>query len=130
MSTRALAFLLSGGAGIPTRVRDTTCVRIIVRQMREQETTDDPAAQREKPPYPSMHVGSSEAFLPVSFYFPGRSLRWIADSCRAGRIPGAVKVGRGWFMRGGDADRLVAAAPPAVPTEDEALADLRRRGVL
>lgn len=77
-----------------------------------------------------MSAAQPAPFLPVAFYFPGRSARWIADACRAGRIPGAVKIGKGWFLRGADADRLVAGAPTAVPSVADAEADLRRRGVL
>ena len=68
--------------------------------------------------------------LPVSFYFPGRSARWVADSCRAGRIPGAFKVGKAWFIRAADVELLGSSAPRGVPTVEDAAADLRRRGVL
>lgn len=72
-----------------------------------------------------------EPLHPVATYFPGRSDRWIAESCRAGRIPGAVLVGRQWLIRQSSVDELVAgAAPRPVPTVDEATADLRARGVL
>jgi len=73
---------------------------------------------------------SDDALLPVTFFFPGRSPRWVAESCRAGRIPGAVKIGKSWFTRASDVDRLVAGTSRGVPTVEDATADLRRRGVL
>ena len=69
------------------------------------------------------------ALSPVASYFPGRSARWVADSCRAGRVPGAFKVGKSWFIRPGDVEALGSGAPQGAPTVDDALADLRRRGV-
>ena len=74
-----------------------------------------------------------DGLLPVSQFFPGRTARWVEDLCRGGRLPGAVKVGRTWTIRRSDFERFVGAKakhlPPRAPTVDEAMADLRRRGV-
>jgi hypothetical protein len=81
------------------------------------------------------------AIRPVIDHFPGRTPRWVNDQCRAGRIRGAIKIGRTWMITTAAVDRLfgggtaanddVRAAPePVVPTMDEALADLRARGIL
>ncbi len=66
------------------------------------------------------------AFRLATSFFPDRSARWVNDSCRAGRIPGAKKIGGSWFLTAQDVERM--STP--VPTEEEALADLRRRGVV
>jgi hypothetical protein len=75
-----------------------------------------------------------DGLRPLHVFFPDRSLRWIADACRAGRLPGAVKVGRVWMIRASDFERWVTgarvaggAAPPSIA---EATAELERRGVL
>ena len=68
--------------------------------------------------------------LPVATFFPGRSPRWIADACRAGRIPGAIKIGRIWMMRPADVDALVAGrSGTRVPTADEVASTLRAHGL-
>lgn len=77
--------------------------------------------------------GDFDGLAAVQQFFAGRSARWVADLCRSGRLPGAVKVGRTWMIRRSDFERFVGAKakhlPPTVPTVDEAMADLRRRGV-
>lgn len=71
---------------------------------------------------------SPDVLIPVSEFFPGRSARWIADTCRAGKIPGAIKVGHQWRIRPRDFDAFVrGAAPPA--NVDAALERLRSHGV-
>ena len=47
-------------------------------------------------------------FVLVALYFPGRSPRWVAEACRAGRIPGARRVGKSWMWRAVDAARFAA----------------------
>ena len=61
-------------------------------------------------------------FILVKDLFPGRSARWVADSCRAGRIPGATKVGASWFVQ--------EQTPSVVmDAEQAAYEDLRCRGI-
>lgn len=72
---------------------------------------------------------------PVVDYFPGRTARWIADACRARRIPGAVKVGNVWMVRESSIAAMVEAAnvaptPYRLPTVEEAAAELRALGLL
>lgn len=76
-----------------------------------------------------------DALRPVTSYLPDWTPRRVNENARAGRIPGVVKVGRSWMLRGSDFDRWVAgdkatAANDAPPTIDEATRELRRRGVL
>ena len=72
----------------------------------------------------------SDAFLPVISFFPGRSLRWVADTCRAGRIPGAMRIGRAWVIRAADVDAFVAGkAARGARTVADAETELRARGV-
>lgn len=73
---------------------------------------------------------------PVQLFFPDQTPRWIADTCRAGKLPGAVKVGKVWMIRESDIERLTKskaekqAEERRIPTVEEAMADLRRRGVV
>ena len=46
--------------------------------------------------------GSTDPLRPVAVFLPDWSARRIADNARAGRIPGAVKVGGMWMLRGSD----------------------------
>jgi len=73
-----------------------------------------------------------DGLVSVASLFPDRSLRWVAESCRAGRIPGARRIGKVWFVRPTDFAAFVSGneATRDVPTEAEATADLRRRGIL
>jgi hypothetical protein len=74
---------------------------------------------------------SPAPLVPVISFFPGRSPRWVAESCRAGRIPGAVRVGKQWLIRESEIAAFVAGrAPRGAPTVADAEADLRARGVL
>lgn len=70
-----------------------------------------------------------DALRPAIEFFPGRSPRWIADACRAKRIPGAVKIGRVWMLRASDVERLVTKKSKRLPTPEEVAEDLRRRGL-
>jgi len=49
---------------------------------------------------------------PVAALFPTRSRRWVADTCRAGRVPGAIKVGREWLISESAAAAFVGGAAP------------------
>lgn len=71
------------------------------------------------------------ALIPVTSFFPGRSSRWVAENCRSGRVPRAVRVGRTWMIRPLDFAAFVSggSASREVPSVDDALADLRARGV-
>ena len=72
-----------------------------------------------------------DGLRPVALFFPDKSARWVADACRTGRIPGAVRVGRQWLIRPSDFDAFVSGnAIRCVPTVEQAAADLRSRGVL
>ncbi len=74
---------------------------------------------------------SPAPLVPVISFFVGRSPRWVAESCRAGRIPGAVRVGKQWLIRESEIAAFIAGmGPRGVPTVEDAAADLRRRGVL
>lgn len=67
---------------------------------------------------------------PVQLLFPDRSARWVADYCRAGKLKGAVKIGKTWMISETDTAQLTTEPErPRVPTVEEAMADLRRRGV-
>jgi hypothetical protein len=73
-----------------------------------------------------------DALRPVRVFFPDWSDRRIADNCRARRIPGAIKIGKEWMMRPSDVERWVTGKAPTVvkvPTVEDAMADLRRRGL-
>jgi hypothetical protein len=77
---------------------------------------------------------SADGLRPLTVFFPDKSLRWIADACRAKRIPNAVKVGKTWMVRPSDFERWITRAQdraraPA-PSIEEATAELRRRGLL
>lgn len=65
----------------------------------------------------------------VSEFFPGRSARWVADNCREGRIRGARRIGRLWFITPEDAAKL-GVPETGVPTVEDAADELRARGVL
>lgn len=72
---------------------------------------------------------------PVADYFPGRTLTWIAKSCRACRIHGAVKVGNVWMIRESSIAAMVEAAnaPPTpyrLPTVEEVAAERAALGLL
>lgn len=74
---------------------------------------------------------TAEELRPLVSFLPGRSRRWIADACRAGKFPGAIIIGKVWSILPSDWARFVASKKtPGIPTEEEAAADLRRRGVL
>jgi hypothetical protein len=79
-------------------------------------------------------ANASGGLRPVKEFLPTWTGRRIADACREGRIPGAVKVGRMWAMRRSDFERWIGAAakhlPPRPPSVDDAAVDLRRRGVI
>ena len=80
-----------------------------------------------------MLEASDVGLRPLVDFFPGRSRRWISDLCRSDKRPtGAVKVGASWMIRAADFERWLVAQQradrPALPTVDDALADLRRRG--
>lgn len=70
---------------------------------------------------------------PVQLFFPDCSPRWVADNCRAGKIPGAVKIGKTWMISETDMSKLTSAkaakSERRVPTLEEATADLKRRGL-
>ena len=55
-----------------------------------------------------MQSPRADALVPVIAFFPGRSPRWVAESCRAGRIPGAVRVGERWRIRESEISAFVA----------------------
>jgi hypothetical protein len=64
--------------------------------------------------------------------FPGRSKRWVADTCRAGRIPRAVRIGRTWMIRRRDFEAWLAgtsSSPAQPPSVEDAISVLRRHGV-
>src|SRR4051794_16064678 len=48
--------------------------------------------------YPIVNDVNRDVLRPVSVFVPDWTRRRIAESCRAGRIPGAKKVGREWMM--------------------------------
>jgi hypothetical protein len=66
-------------------------------------------------------------------FFRDRSARWVADTCRAGRVPGAIKVGKVWMIRASDFEAFVTGskAPerPQPQTPEDAAEVLRRHGV-
>ena len=76
-----------------------------------------------------MSAAVATIFSPVRDSFPCRSPRWVNDSCRAGQIPGSRKIGGSWFWSARDAERF-ASGGASVVSEDDALADLRTRGVV
>ena len=53
--------------------------------------------------------GYTDPLRPVAVFLPDWSARRIADNARAGRIPGAVKIGGEWMLRASDFTRWVAA---------------------
>ena len=93
----------------------------------------------------SPRVGELDALRPITDYLPARSARWIADAARAGRLAGAVKVARTWCWTSSDYRAWLATAqgrapapptsgvcldPDALPTLEQATADLRARGLI
>lgn len=68
--------------------------------------------------------------MPVKSLFPTKSARWVADNCREGRIPGAVKFGRTWMIKASTLEKAPKTEAPSVFTVEDALADLRRRGII
>lgn len=73
---------------------------------------------------------SAGAFRPVFTFFPHKSRRWAAEQCRSRRLAGAIRVGREWVIRECDVNAFVSGSSASVPTEADALADLRARGIL
>jgi hypothetical protein len=76
---------------------------------------------------------SAEPLIPLVSLLPDRSPRWIADACRAGRFPGAVKVGRTWSITASAFARVSGAPVPSAPSAPsvvDAAAELRRRGLI
>jgi hypothetical protein len=113
---------------MPTRCDDT-----------EPKSTGRLGTARQGSAYRGMRTDEANAargdlpgpLVPVISFFPGRSLRWVAESCRAKRIPGAVRVGKQWLIRESEIAAFIAGAGPrGMPTVEDAAADLRRRGVL
>lgn len=51
--------------------------------------------------------------VPVRTVIPSWSTRRVNEACREGRIPGAVKVGRDWFLAAHDVARLVTPTASA-----------------
>lgn len=70
-----------------------------------------------------------EPLQPVAAVFPALSKRAVNEACRAGKIPGAVKVARTWMIRARDVEALVNREPACMPTVADAIADLRKRGL-
>lgn len=74
--------------------------------------------------------------VPLARVIPSWSTRRIADACRKGAIPGAVKLGHEWLISQADLDRWLASlarpglAKTSGPTVDDALAVLRARGLV
>jgi hypothetical protein len=114
---------------MPTRSDDT-----------EPKSTGQLGTGRQGSAYRGMRTDEANAarvdlpapLVPVISFFPGRSLRWVAESCRAKRIPGAVRVGKQWLIRESEIAAFIAGTgrPRGVPTVEDAAADLRRRGIL
>jgi hypothetical protein len=75
-------------------------------------------------------LAMTDALIPVARLFPEKSPRWCAENCRLRRIPGAFKVGKTWYVTAAAVEALATGATPGVPSEAEALADLRARGVV
>jgi hypothetical protein len=86
-----------------------------------------------------------DALVPVATFFPNKERRWISDACRGVKprrdearrppfIPNAIKVGKTWMMRRSDFEAWIGVRakhlPLAPPSVDDALADLRKRGVV
>jgi hypothetical protein len=63
---------------------------------------------------------------------PDWTTRRIADNARAGRIPGAKKVGRDWMMSVDAFERWIGRAPAANDGGDEMdmRVQLRKRGLI
>lgn len=59
----------------------------------------------------------ADPLRPVSVFLPDWSARRIADNARAGRIPGAVKVGGMWMLWPSDFSRRVAGRQGAATVE-------------
>ncbi len=77
-------------------------------------------------------MSAGDALRPVLEFFPGRSSRWVNESCRAGRIPRAVKIGRTWMVREADIEALVERRGRPTKTKitvADAAAELAKRGL-
>ena len=72
-------------------------------------------------------MSAVELPVPATDVFRDRSTRWVNATARAGKLPGAFKVGGRWYVF---ISRLAAGGAPDVPTEAAATADLRARGIL
>jgi hypothetical protein len=73
---------------------------------------------------------SVPVLISVCSVFPDRTPRWVADTCRKNRIPGAIRIGKKWMIRPEDVERLVAGSGArGAPTVADAEAELRARGV-
>lgn len=74
----------------------------------------------------------SVVFSLVRDAFPSRSARWVNDVCRAGKVPGARKIGGAWFWTPADAEAFAKgeAANDARLTVEQAADELRRMGCL
>jgi hypothetical protein len=76
-----------------------------------------------------MGLPDVDPLVPLSDIFPDQSKRWRARAARAGRIPGAVRVGKIWFIRRSDYERWINGTAASTPTVDTAIANLRAAGV-
>jgi hypothetical protein len=77
---------------------------------------------------------NNNSLLDVCSLFPSRSPRWVSDLCRSGRLPGAIKVARVWFIAPANwqawlARQGAAAGVVSTVSPESAEADLRKRGV-
>jgi hypothetical protein len=75
---------------------------------------------------------NDDALRPVRTFVPDWSNRRIAENARAGRIPGARKIGKQWMMARSDFERWIGlrTTETGSPSVEDAAADLQRRGVI